>query len=316
MCKKDAPIATPQSIEDCRKPRQCPNMSHSETIGPVQRTAPYFNPNNSDEFVYLDFDSVRNCSIVFYNMRTHSRNVLITKHGDWVGYLQWHPDIDSIIFVDITDGFLYKMKPDGSGRTKIISFAGYSWPIVVTPYSATGYEQLLMQTRTNPTWIIKFDTYGNKIDSIPGNFYSHADVSRNDPVAPYPLMAWTDITTGYPGAVMARRVSDQRNVFIYVPTDEAYRLRPVMSVSWHPNGEDIYYASWLDIQKVNIASYAHTIVKRGCTDDYYGIVRVSPDGTKLLAEKFHYWNDENCKLFFNTNLVVMNIDGSDERSPF
>ena len=54
----------------------------------------------------------------------------------------------------------------------------------------------------------------------------------------------------------------------------------------------------------------------GCTSDKYGVISISPDGKKILAEKIHNYFDSICDKYYNTDLFIMNIDGTNEQKVF
>jgi hypothetical protein len=161
--------------------------------------------------------------------------------------------------------------------------------------------------------VIRFRLDGSIIDTIDGKSFHLGEVWVNPADLGDSRMVCGENSLMYHGAIGVRQTDSQSPIAQYIPLEREYRDYDIRSLSWHPNGREIYYASFLDIQRFNYETFEHSIVKAGCTDDYYARLDLSPDGQTIAAEKVHYYFDENCKTDYTTDLVLIDLKSGDER---
>lgn len=312
-CRKDVAVITPPPQQtDCPPDTntRCSWAVTSFTLGPVQRTSPVFNPNNHNELLYHERDlAAHTQSIILYNIQTKTKKTIITSPSTLYN-IKWAKN-NWIIFVDYGDKKLYKVHSDGNDLTGIANFSGLS-SATLSPFN-----EILVNTKfVNPVgcYLMNFD--GIIYDTLESIHYSLGDIS---PSFEEPQLACYESSLSLPymyTSISVMSFPSFVSEHLYIPYEEKYRASPYYSLAWHPNCEDIYYASYRDIQKFNVKQYKHNIVKKGCTYDNYGIVAVSPDGKKLAAEAVHWYFDDLCRLCYETDIVFMNIDGTNEQYPF
>lgn len=306
QCKKDVAINI-SNTADCRGPWPCDGQGFMFFLGPVQNSAPFFNPVNPNQFLYIEKDKPGNTSIVTYDMVTKQKQYVITKFDAFLD-AKWSLT-GWIVTQDASDQNFYRIKPDGTGLTKIRNCENlgdfFLPPVSVADIVASGVGYSIS---------FKFD--GTTVDSFPNKEFQFGDVCNTEDPSGKWYLACHSTSAPYPSTITVKSIDDLIATDVYIPYSQLYRNWDYTALSWHPNGEDIYYASYLDIQKVNIKTYTHSIVKLGCSIEPYSKIRVSPDGKKILAEKAYFYFDDKCKIYYNTDLVIMNIDGSDERKVF
>ena len=308
QCKKDTPITT-NNYFDCRQiDTTCPSSPSSSIFyGPIQNCSPFFNPNNSNEFLYIENDTLGNSAIVIYNLLSKQKKQVIKQNHVPFHNVNWSSS-NWIIFIDYTDHQICIIRPDGSDFRKLTHSSGmFSYPV-----SNNDFDEILASYTnfSSMSYMVKMDIDGNIYDSILNKGYLMGCLSKC-----YKL-ACLDNSTPLLSAITVRDTGHIKS-FVYIPSEDFNRNSSLTSLSWHPNCEDIYFTNtYIDIYKVNIYSYKQNIVKMGCFLDRYGIISISPDGNKILAEKEHHYFDTRCHEYYNTDLFIMNIDGSNELKVF
>ena len=308
QCKKDAQIIVQSIPFDCRQiDTNCPSSPFGTIyLGPVKNCSPFFNPNNSDEFLYVEIDTLGNSTIVIYNLLSKQKKYVIAKNHYTFSAVNWSKN-NWILYGDYTDHQIYKIKTDGTNLTKLTNASGwFSYPV------STSVNEILasFSNLNSQNYMVKMDFNGNIYDSIQNGYYEMGNISNC-----YQL-ACLDNSTPLRSAITVRDTGRIKS-FVYIPIDDKNRNSSLLSIAWHPNCEDIYFTNiYLDINKVNIRSYKQNIVKMGCYLDRYGVISISPDGNKIIAEKMHHYFDTLCHEYYNTDLVILNIDGTNEQKVF
>lgn len=304
-CRKDVSVVTPKVTTDCPPDTntRCSWVVTSYRVGPVQRTSPVCNPNNPDEFLYIE-----NKEIILYNTLTKSKTTIFSSPAP-VYNVKWARN-NWIIFVDFRDLHLYKIRPNGSDLTVITNFNGFINAVVSVS------NEILLRTRFVPIECYLMDFDGHFYDTLSSLTYLYGDLSPSVIEPKLVCQEYSKSLPTYFACISVKSFPNFITEYLYVPYDEKYRSSAYYSLAWHPNCEDVYYASSTDIQKINIKQYKHSVVKKGCTYDTYGIVAVTSDGKKLVAEAVHWYFDELCRLCYETDIVLMNIDGTNEQYLF
>ena len=304
-CKRDEVISVEPKEANCTEYTQCSGSVIMVLDGPIQRSSPCFNPNNSNEFVFIERDTKNVKHLFVYNLQTRKKQ-LVLNSTNFISELNWGVN-NWIVFKDGADKNLYKIRPDGTNRTFVYNFNGLSQVAITVNQEIFCCSQFVSGT----TYKIDFD--GNLLDSFPNCIYDYGDFS---PSFEKQQLACYDYAIPYhQSSISIKKISSLGTFFTYIPYEAKYRNWRYRSLSWHPNCDEIYYASYLDIQKISVTNYTHTIVRRGCPFDYFGVVRVSPDGTKLLTESIHDYYDSNCRKYSNSDIAIMNIDGTEMKYP-
>ena len=261
-------------------------------------TAVSFNPNNSDEVVYLILRDgyPTPMEIVKYNIRTHERVVLSSGH--YGRFIKWGKN-DKILLQVIqpngTNARVARMDSDGNNFT-IIADDGFCTPC---DWDYKGNRFIYSIAFTAPK--IK------KIRDVEGNFIDSTYRGCQDGSWQHPHFAVTDRGDG---------------ITITNPDDPS-----VLRYLTVPGLERVFQggfgAVWLDERRAfwchtnglyitDIVTEEHDKVRTTCNADFYAIPTYAPDIDKLILVNGQRIRDSDTTGRFITNLVMMNPDGSEE----
>ena len=249
-CKKDTAVVMP--VQDCDVCNNFKPIPDSVIIGSTlysehnREYEPYFNPDNSDEFVYV---SVKNGS--FYSLAKH--NLKTNK--------------DSIILNNAA-----AIEPKW-GKNGLITFTSFGWDIFTITENGNTITQL---TNTQNNLFSGFTTDNNvfyyhreysltnglKIRNLQGvlidslNFEGplHSGISRtmdvnnkNEAVASFGESTTGDII------IKVFNLTTKKITEIFREKDTKSKNSEITGIAWHPNNEDIYFSRWrLGLFKINI----------------------------------------------------------------
>ncbi|MEX1001647.1 MAG: hypothetical protein WDZ35_05990 [Crocinitomicaceae bacterium] len=289
-CRKDSPVSddpinNPQDTAiidssicggECEDFPQSPELGWFYQSSGPQYKAPCFNPNNSDEFVYLR-TGVSGTELVRYNISTQSEVVLtnsmsITSQPQW-GKQGW------IIFT-VLGNRIWKIHENGTGLEQITFFESLK-PSFDTdgsnficmgghPSISIGYRPVL-------------DLNGSLIDSV--------YMGYNDRIIGYPYFPLDSFFHKGYFAYADHAFSDplRLGVCLYTGTD----ILELSSYFGHNNFLDLtansnhlFYSEYRDkLTKIDLSSLNIETFRSGCDTRYYNHIDISPDGTKILAQK-------------------------------
>jgi hypothetical protein len=267
-----------------------------------QRMAPYFNPNNSYEFIYIK-DENSNQTLIKYNLNTKIETVLL-KNYRYLGQPKWGKN-GWIIFTG-QDYQVHLINENGTQLKQVTNSNYHLFPawlndsIIVADFSLNlgvpyFYEELrldgsIKDTIRNTSFIFgSLNNYGKsaylRVESDP-NIYSLLNSTST---------ALTNINL----------VERSRN--------------RISGISWHPNNEDIYFSTNADgIYFVNEKTTKITKIRNGCDFKGNKFLSVSPDGSKIILERIDVddyvkgawsWTQES-------KIYIMDIDGKNEKNVF
>ncbi|MEI6882386.1 MAG: hypothetical protein WCK82_13790 [Bacteroidota bacterium] len=306
-CEKDKPIS---KVNDAYCPAcdSCANFI-KDTLGGIprdafelfnERKAPYFNPLDANEFVFIkEQDSSRKSYLVKYNMFTHNEttlleNIIINGQPKW-GKNGW------ITFINNYQTCI--IKADGSGFKRLKPLAYFLYPdwkndsIIASQFSKNlGYPYYYCECNIN----------SSIMDTIKNDYFAFGSYNK---------LAERAFTT-YSGDFANLTISNASKKFKLSDNIED-GSNVIKGVSWHPNDQDIYFSKVVNgIYKVNKNSYLEILIKKGCNSRSYNLLSVSPDGKKILVERVDA-TLENIKLiYFKSDIYIMDIDGRNEEKVF
>lgn len=305
-CSKDVQVILPK--KDCKAiDSSSPCFSNITGFlikkGPIQRSDPYFNPNNANEFVFLENNSENSYALFIFDLVSKSKRLLFESTSPILDP-KWAPN-GLILFVNYDGGvLLYSIKADGTELFPIMEYSRFNQYVIFDVRSFLCCSDI----GNGSSYLFGYD--GKLMDSFPNRTFAYGDVSREGDNKGG--LVTLDFKSIYVSNIVVLDKENLSPYFSFIPYSSGYRNSLLQSLSWHPNNEDVYYASASDIQKLNIKTYTWTLVKEGCRLDFYRKLRVSPDGKKILAESVHAYYDEKCTPYRNVDLVYMNIDGTEE----
>lgn len=257
---------------------------------PDQEFRPCFNPNNSNEFVFIK-ERNRAFSLVKYEIAQSKETILLENIA--AERLVWGKN-NIIVFTNglSTKIFMFNIE------TKELTLVGkddfrYSEPqwkndsiiaVIMTPMDAI----------TPRAYYGEYNIYTKKEDT------TRIDFGR------FSINSNSELCYGvYPNL----KYKQGNNI-----SDLCAAPSLLFSI-WHPNNDDVYYCNNPSLFKVNKHTKKVIQIKNGCSSKSYGGFSISPDGKKIITERKRVWNEESDPLpvpNHDASLWIMNIDGSDE----
>ncbi len=273
----------------------CVMTYYDET--PIQFKAPYFNPNNENEFVFIEinFDSSL-YNLCIYNYLTKVKKIIATGVSA-VCQPKWYYN-NKIIFDN--NSSIYSINSDGSNLQQLTFDVLDIWPEWIDSAN-------ICYTNNRYGDGIYLNLPNEEADTISNFPLTLASISSNS------LLATTN------------RYRDAPDL-IYCNLDTLYKIKwdtlgvntnnygyeRIQCINWHPNNEDIYYTKYaLGIFKVNIVNEQWEQIAEGCFGAWYNYLDISPSGNKIVAEKI-FTSYENCTYYLTSCVVLMDTDGRNE----
>jgi hypothetical protein len=314
-CEKDKQInsnAYCASCEPCAKiPPNISSQPRQIIESSFQRLAPFFNPINGNEFVYLKQDSLYNTSLVKYNLITKNETIILTGQRI-VCQPKWGKN-GWVVFAALNLQ-IYKVKQSGDSLTQLTNLYMNSYPDITSDgkimSNITGGESY------RPC-LVFLDFNGKRLDSVKfstinNNFLNPAVINYNNEIA----------ASNQSNIVLFNR---NNNLLELLTNDTGTNQRYLSSVCWHSNGNDIYYSSWVmgdnnsdfaGICRLNKNSKENVCIKNSCNSRSYSSLSISPDGKKIIAERQDYQLMPDNNLLKKSDICIMDIDGRNEEKVF
>jgi len=264
--------------------------------GPIQYKAPFFNPIDSSEFVYIEINHDSGYSrLCTFNYVTHQKQILKTDVDDEV-QPKWNIN-NKIIFG--VNSKIYLINSNGTGFQQL-TFNGLDfWPEWIN-------TDTICFTDNNSGIGASLSITLNHLDTITLSPLVLASVSSNK------IIATTNGSRDAPDIIISDIDSLNWKLLPVNTFNSGYDR--IEGISWHPNNFQIYYTKYtLGIFMVDILDEKFTQVVSGCFGAWYKFIDISPQGNKIIAEKI-ITDYENCTYFLNSSIVLMNIDGSGEET--
>jgi hypothetical protein len=278
---------------------------------PTQRYSPCFNPNNGNEFVYVDEDrEAKTSMLIKYNLLSQQQVILLPKVGV-VGQPKWGKN-GWIVFSSGKN--IYKVKDNGDSLTQLTFEYANQYPDIF------GDKILFTRSEGPPgsSGIKIIDMQGNQIEDI---FYSTLGVGLTKNV----INGLGEIAGTLNNYKLGTYHLTTKKLETFLVNDTGYFKRFVSDKCWHPNNTDVYFiaamiggndTTRIGINKINKHTQQETMVKNVCSVRAYRYVSISPDGTKLLVERENVTLVENYTRLIGSDIYIMDIDGRNERKVF
>lgn len=273
----------------------CVMTYYDET--PIQYKAPYFNPNNEYEFVFieLNYDSTL-YNLCTYNYQTNIKKIIATGVSD-VSQPKWYYN-NKIIF-DINSS-IYSINSDGTNLQQITFDVLDFWPEWID-------SENICYTNNRYGDGILLNIPNEEIDTISNFPLTLAAVSSDK------LLVTTNGYRDAPDLIYCNldTLNDIRWDTLIVNANSSGHER-IQCINWHPNNADIYYSKYtLGVYKINIFTEHWEQIADGCFGGWYNYFDISPSGNKIVAEKV-FTTYENCTFFLTSYIVLMDTDGRNE----
>ncbi len=301
-CKKDPPIPNPNNTST---DTDCLNLTWHNLSGMINWpgidtvfNTPRFNPNNSNEIIYVQGNNTDNkIYLVKRNLNNGQETYIVTdvwQMPDW--------SVKDWIVFNHADNQVWKIKSNGDSLTLLTSnMQGGFYAIWSPDGNKIAFNPAGIRNNT-----IICDGTGNYLDSLP-YFISYLTQWSKDGINICGLsknnlnVVYQNIYT-HQEYQLTNNVFDNTNSGNYIYGD---------AIAWTPNGNYIIWANPHGIYQTNITTKETIKIKNACNSKYYTSLSVSPDGTKIIAQRFDQ-KIENNYLYTKTGLSLIDIDGKNE----
>ncbi|MBK0401549.1 hypothetical protein I5M27_01050 [Adhaeribacter sp. BT258] len=263
---------------------------------------PCFNPNNSNEFLY-----VRSSSIYKYNLLS-KQSTMIAERVQPVGPPDWSRS-GWIVFSDIS-WKIWKIRDDGTGLQQLSFGEDDQFPY----FNPAGDKIIYGSHFLNTNKMLIMDLNGNKLDTLCslrlGSClgWGNSSWTVNDRI-----LRRTHSGQGMDGELSFYNYAtkqDESPLFTYKNDSSNQEIRDYKVL----NADKILYAMTnKGLVLYNIQAKTHQVLKENCHNIWYDFFSISPDKTKLLVEKNTLKFVGDCTFEQRKSLVIMNIDGSNEQ---
>ncbi|MEX1001644.1 MAG: hypothetical protein WDZ35_05975 [Crocinitomicaceae bacterium] len=311
-CRKDTPVVEEANetdsttvVNNCQDLPPEPGIGYQYLVDGPQYLAPCFNPNNSNEFVYLRTGTASVAELIKYDLLSHTEMVLcnsvnISTPPQW-GRQGW-------ITFSTTQKKVWKVYEDGSQLTQLTQGISDSYPCFNYNGNKIFYNRGINYTYTtlqqNPELykehkMIIVDLDGNVLDSI---MIEH---QNSDYTGIFGYQTWTVAALDIDGVYFFGGMVETNTYGIHKLSFQDSIITPVVILSdpgidgSHLLGLDqkantVYYTrQWDGIYKYDLQNSTNTKMKLGCGSKYYQTISISNDGIKLLVERINRTPLEN-----------------------
>jgi Tol biopolymer transport system component len=250
--------------------------------------APCFNPGNSNEFIYV---------LMLHELKQLRKRNLITKEDIFladcrllVSPPRWHKN-GWIVF---ENGWqIFKIKENGDSLTNVTPDNESFSP----DWSPDG-NKLIVSSRKDISngklYILNSNQEYTEISNTIG--YTKCTWSSDENLIAYVhtrVMGFLDLTTGN-------------------QTDLTEKTS-IYGMSWFADAKNILWASEEGLFKTNIETQTRTTIKKGCFAKMYFRPALSADNSTMIVERQDKKKVDDYTIYQETNLYIMNADGSNER---
>lgn len=264
------------------------------------RKAPFFNPLNNDEFVYIkEQDSNRAISLVTYNMATHIEKTIL-KNVD----VFWQPKWGTSGRITFVNNYqICTINADGSEFKRLTTLPYFQYPdwkndsIVACQFTKNMsfpyyYAEVNIKNSNIDTFINKFFILGATNGLGEKIFLGSSGLSN---------LVFSNTKSTY---YLSNRKDDNLNV--------------IKGICWSPNNDDVFYSKVvLGIYKVNKNSMEELLIKKGCQKRHYNFLSISPNGKKILTERVDAsLSNDKSTISYKSDIYIMDIDGRNEEKVF
>jgi len=298
-CKKD-----PVDKNDCKCCTDCTTLL--EPIIPTiyqnqyQYKFPCFNPKNNNEIIFFNQDLDNNINqILKLNLVSKQKTVLI---NDIIIISQPRWGLNDWIILNTINHEIWKIKSNGDSLAKIVSGGSNLYPAYNNNYTELIYTYSL--NAGIPYYILRKNINTNKTDTIFNSRAKYLTVSNNNK-----LVCIGDYSTNLQLSELSNNLMWNNLTNVNVEGQNQ-----IKGISWHSNCTDIYYTRFLKgLYKINIFEKKEVKIKNSCNSKKYTILSISPDDSKIVVERINGYVSSDNKLYNDSRLYIMNIDGCNEQ---
>lgn len=266
----------------------------------LQFVAPFFNPLNSDEFVFIEVNYEPDSfykKLCIYNIVTKEKKYLAENLSDEVQPKWSHSN--KIIFN--IENQVYLINSSGDSLEQL-TFNG----INLDPEWVDEYNICYKNGNISSGLFLNIINFQS--DTILEKPLTHADISSNL------FIAATNGGSDDPNITFAHL--DTLNWRILTNNSFESGKDRIKCIQWHPNNTEVYYSKWSSsLFKININTKKEVMILEGCQSKWYNFFNISPDGNKILAEKVVATFEKSnsiCYVRSKSSIVLIDINGTNE----
>ena len=309
-CKKETnePLTHQQGSDssdttDC-PPYDLPDDSLGVMLGwsSYRKMMPCFNPNNNNEFLYIDrLPGSPFSDMCIYNLATGESNCILSGQT-YLYQPRWHAN-GWILFRGNGDN-VYRIKSNGDSLLQITISNVFQRPV----WRPDGLAWISNNAVDFGGEIDVFDLEGNLIEVIPGEEFFIGDWSESNRI----------VTRSYNSGVYQLAWTDAENVlWQYADFDTSSPQMSVQDIKWIPMSDEVMLSQYYeDISKVNVITGETVVVTNRCPGSYYAFFSINNTCTKIVAQRIspeEIYSDGWFNVVINrSEIVLMNFDGTGE----
>lgn len=279
-----------------------------------QFKSPYFNPNNSNEFVYNFFDYQENkFQLKTYNLTTNT-HTLIQDEVKVMSQPKWSSKNWIAFDNHLQDSYQVSIvKSDGTEYQQITNN-------IYNLYPAWGNDGETLYWMNNitlsnvPNYFLRQQITSSTIDTMmryTGDIYTGLarfnDISKNNNL----LHASSCLYSG----CLAKTNLDVWPLETESLTDDASILTHLVSLTWGENDNIVYYTTFKDgLYRLNITTGETSLLMDFCDSKFYKQISYSSDCHCIVGERvdsYIDWSLDN-QIFENSSIYIIDLNTMQE----
>lgn len=266
----------------------------------VMYYAPCFNPQNSDEFVYIEKRPYSFKSELYkYNMLTHEKCYL----ADEVDYFPKWSKNGWIIFN--RGGQLWKVKSSGDSLALLLP-DGMFYGAEVSPIK----DEVICRGYDDYYFTIKCDINGNILDSLDNEYFGEGSWSPDGSK----ISTRRFIGGIYQGSSFGYYDSTLTTFVDVVVNASADPADFIFDTEWFPDSHRIIWYGGSRYNVTNIITGETFLFSEYCESEYNFYPSFSTDAVKIIWEKNKKTILGTCDGYYlKTSIVITDIDGENEQ---
>lgn len=277
------------------------NDGYEVYLDTIMYYAPYFNPNNADQFVYIERNNTDYIKRLYiYDMITLTKTYLC---DDASFNPRWTKN-DWIVFN--RGGTIWKIKTSGDSLTLL--FSGYvKYGLELNPRG----DRIIFRESNDYYTTYLADINGVIIDSIEDQFFGEASWSPNGLKISSKLFKGPPYYIGGSFGYYDTTLTTFTDVFLTNSNDTDDRI---LDTEWLPDSKNILWLSGNEYKITNTETNNTSSFIEMCDTNFKMWPCYSADGTKIIWERnYKEAMNHNSELYWQTQIVITDADGNNER---
>lgn len=288
----------------------CPTITSPDTLlqtlvawSELRYMMPHFNPNNNDEFLFVDQIYQSPYAKLCVHDITTGETQIILEGQTFLTQPRWHAN-GWILFRGNGDN-IYRIKSNGDSLTQMTTSNMFQLPV----WRPDGQAWISNNAVNFAGDIDVFDLDGNLIEVIQGEEFFKGDWSDDNRIV---------TTKGYSGSNQFTWTDAGNLNWQDLTFDTNSPHKPAQDVHWIPMSDEVMYSQlWGDISRMNVISGEISQVREGCGGRHYAYFSINNNCSLILAERIQpdtiYTDGFYNYLIRKSEIVIMNFDGTNEQ---